>query len=342
MSVDIKPFKENNIVKVPVKLVTDLQFGLSPHGMRLAIALIYNANASEDLFGESCSIKLSRFRSYLGLNNNPNYLKVIEDTFLELGKKPLRISKRDTKKWDYVYWFQRHKVVEDDIIYKLSEDIKPFLVKLKSYTPHLLGTHSQIKGKYSHALYFKFKMWANQFGDKGVRGEKEVSIDELILFLQLEKMKSYRPSNAKKGSFFLKYVLGIKQDAETRKWRPIKTAVKTKNGVKETFKVTLTLEELNKETDLKIIALPVKVGKSYERVKFTIKIKGVELIEDAKQKALHNLKKASGQLSIKPVSSQSYTNQQIMKQLNCKASEVETIATGAGFTYDGHYWWKYN
>ena len=124
-------------------------------------------------------------------------------------------------------------------------------------------------------LYTQFK---NKYKMAG--GVWEVSLDRLREITYTDQSAAYDPAqNKNANSNFLKYVIGIESVGKGAEkiWR------ERRDVNREGMEVPAgTLAEINLHTDLLVEALPLKTGRTYDRVRFTIRLKA-GLYKSAKQ-----------------------------------------------------------
>jgi len=278
----LKPYRGNDQVRFPMKVISDLQIGLTTHGWRIVLAIIHGVKEEDDLF-PAWEVKAEKFVKYIGQSNRSlsNRLKTVEAGLDDINNHPATL--RDGYSFRKIPWFTdyayNHK--EKLVTFELNAKIKPFILGAKQWIPFLLETAvMKFKGKYTHALYLKTRMYESYKAGKN-RGVIELYIEDLITYFQLNNKKAF--SGSSKNTNFLNSVLGITKPKGSEKWIYItESRRKRKDGSK--ISVTLALEEINIHSDVIIDAEPLKNGNSYDRIKFTVRLKkNIEDIENLEQ-----------------------------------------------------------
>lgn len=267
----LRPYKGNDQVRFPMKAISDLQIGLSTHGWRIVLAIMHGVSEEEDLF-PSWEVKLAKFVDYIGQPKRSlsNRIKDVEAGLDDINDHPATI--RDGLSFRKIPWFTDYGYDDKTklVKFEINAKIKPYILGAKQWIPFLLDTAvMKFSGKYTHALYLKIRMYESYKAGKN-RGVAELSIDELIQYFQLDEKSSFLGTS--RNTNFFNIVLGITKPKGADKWQYItESRRKKKDGSK--INVTLALEEINTHSDILVDAEPLKKGKSYDRIRFTVRLK---------------------------------------------------------------------
>lgn len=264
---------------------------LSTTAYRLFFAIIQNIDEKENntIFPEMYFEK-NRLFQYLGLENNKDKY---ERTFLalqEIQRQGLYITEKTKKgniKWKTYAWIVSSEMSSNEsyVRIKVNEDVKPFLVQLKSYSIIQPKYYLKLNSEYQNWFYPLLKSYS-------FKGQLRISIEELKKGLFLEDCKSYNSETNKNATEnFLKRVIGIQiskeakdenKRAKTEKREPKIIAwdyIKDKEK-----KDTGTLYSITQNTDITVRACAIKKGRTYTDVIFLIVEKTNCMTETHKEK----------------------------------------------------------
>lgn len=256
----LKKYNPDRRAYVAHELLDKYRFNLSLHAQKLLFALAQNLDNTADLF-PTWEIDIRGVFQYLNLSedNNDRYA-IVRDAFMEISKNPIEWRISD-KKWGSIPW---HKIMSFDadksnyIRFEFNELAKPFLLELKQFVQLKTSDYIKLPTPYSMWLYPHLK-------DHVKMGWHEMTIERLKEITYNEKTDSYNPNKNKSANKdFIRWVIGIESVKGSKKWE----CLKNKEG-----EAVGTLAEINKHTDLNVIAKVKKDGKRFYSVYFEIKMK---------------------------------------------------------------------
>lgn len=264
----IRKYHPDRAAHISHELIEKHRYKLGIYAQKLLFALAQNLDTTADLFPE-WHINITDLFRYLNLSerNNDRY-DIVRNAIREIGNNPIeyRIS---PKKWGAWWWLSRMQFDAENSNYvtiKFSDDARQFLLQLNQFATLETRYYIDLSSQYAMWLYTQFK---NKY--KMADGVWEVSLDRLRELTYTDQNPSYDPArNKNANSNFLKYVIGIESvgKGSERVWR------ERRDTNREGLEVPAgTLAEINLHTDLHVEAQPLKRGRSYDRIRFTIRLK---------------------------------------------------------------------
>lgn len=320
--VKLKPYNKSRDVFLAKEMFDKCRFEIdSIYAQRLLYGIIQSLDQTTDLFPE-WDIEIKALFKYLNIENNTAKYTIIKDSFKVLQENPLQWHISD-KRWGFIPWF--NKVAYDEIESNkvkviLNNEAKPYLLTFKSYVKFKTEYYMKLGTLYSTWLYPYFKN--NEY-----KGEFTVTIDKLKEWTFTDKEKSYNPEfNRNANNDFLKRVLGIKNNTNTKLWEPIKTKYKLKDSKEYIEKPAGTIHEINTKTDITVHAEPIKNGRSFDKIKFYISTKSPALEERRKRK-----KQIESEINNKPTLFNDTTK---TNEKRFHISEILSMSKDSGMTAD--------
>jgi len=149
---------KNNIVKKSQQLLTS-RYTLKPLEIKIITTLISMIKVGDDKFKEYI-FKVSDFQQ-LREAKNQNIYTLIEELADGLLRKPVTI-RSENGDWLKANWVSsaRYKKGEGHIIFKISDDLKPYLLALKEkFVQYKIENILPLKSSYTIRLYELLKDW---------------------------------------------------------------------------------------------------------------------------------------------------------------------------------------
>lgn len=267
-STKIRKYHPDRAAHISHELIEKHRYKLGIHAQKLLFALAQNLDTTADLFPE-WHINITDLFRYLNLSerNNDRY-DIVREAIREIGNNPIEY-RVNAKKWGAWWWLSRMQFDAENSNYvtiKFSDDARQFLLQLNQFATLETKYYIDLSSQYAMWLYTQLK---NKYRMAG--GVWEVSIDRLKELTYTEQSAAYDSTkNKNANSNFLKYVIGIESVGKGAEkiWRERRDV--NKEGIELPAG---TLAEINNHTDLNVEAVPLKTGRAYDRVRFTIRLK---------------------------------------------------------------------
>lgn len=327
--VNIKTFNSKTPARIGAEIYDKYRYNLSLYGQRLLLGLAKSLDLTYDIFPE-WEIDITSLFKYLAIEDTGKRYDIVRDSFMEIMKNPLQYRVTD-KRWGGYAWLTKvefDKEKSNFVKIQFSDEVKPFLLNLRQYVELRPEHYLKLTSQYSTWVYpllkNEVKLSKNHFKNQVV--ESEISIKRLREYTYTENNKSYDDK-----AEFLKKVIGIRRNQKQKEW--------------EIMKECGALHEINESTDIYVRAEGVKSGRSYDRVKFWIRLKEDAAEErktinkkTAKNSHLTQQTTQSGQQDVK------LTSRIALSVLYNFAREskmtIQEYAMKAGYTINGEFAYK--
>lgn len=235
----------SSIARIENQFIFYAQYQLTAREQKIMLFLFSNINPLEPNF-EVQVVSLKDLKEVILNKRSGSFYDQMMDFAGRISKKQivfdsnLKLEKRRMQ--GFINWFQSIIPVHNDagelcLQFKFSEDLKPHLLELKEYTQiNYLETMS-LKSSYSIRMYQVFRAYR----DKMAKYQKHSKLN-----YQLTALKS---------------LLGIED--KYKAWRDLNRYV-----------IAVIEKEINKETDIKLKATPVREGRKVAAIEFEFWDKG--------------------------------------------------------------------
>ena len=262
----LKPYNANRDVFLSKEIFSNCRFEIDNiYAQRLLYGLIQSLDQTSDIFPE-WEIEISVLFKYLNIESNTAKYTIVKDAFKKLQENPLQWHITE-KRWGFIPWFSKVAYDEKEsskVKVVLNNEAKPYLLTFKSYVKFQTQYYMRLGTLYSTWLYPYLK-------NQEFKGKFTVTIEKLKEWTFTFKEKSYNiENNPNANKDFLRRVLGIKFNKETKEWEPVKNKYKLKDSDEFVEKPSGTIHEINTLTDIIVEAIPQKSGRSYNSIDFYI------------------------------------------------------------------------
>lgn len=311
-SASLISFDANKNVAISSELydISHYRWKMSTMGYRTLFAVAQGMDRSTD--SSELRIRKDAMFDYLGLATTNRKYEMLADALREVRVSGLdfcSVNKRGKRTWEGHSWISDYKLSEEDpfVHIKVNDNVMQFLIRLKQFALIQPKNYLRLSTDYQNWFYpfLKLRLGAPD-------GRWEVSIDDLAEALSLETnfvkkvvvtdsekktilvpqpSKAYARDNKDRVGNILKRVIGITPSAAYKK----EMAEAKKEGRDMRFRAwdyvkgadgqpTGTIYTISKETDIDVVAMAVKEGRSYSKVVFYIREK-TDKMSKARQEA---------------------------------------------------------
>ena len=269
---ELRTVKKRQYTAISNVVFDKMRYKLSTHAQRLIYIIASNVTKDDELF-PVMEIDIRTLIEHLGIDKDNNKYNIVFDVFDEIGSNPLKIKNASGTKWNILPWFSQASFDSDDnkmVKIQFSKHQKKILLDLKeNFSKINLNYFVKLPNDNATYLYPLIKSHYDRNKSHKNIVIFEITIERLKEWTYADELKSYdskKTLTANKD--FLKGVIGIKRE-KSGKWIYTKNKYKTKSrGIVE--KPAGALYEISKHTELKVTARPIKRGRKFHSVEFTV------------------------------------------------------------------------
>lgn len=303
----LKRFKKNNLppnsiirfneeagVRLSEELynIDKVRWGFSTFGFRTLFAIAQSIDKStwyNDVF-----IKQDAMFQYLGISKSGQRYDILAKALSEVRSATFNRRNEKTKKWDVFGFVTNADFTEGGnfVHIIIDEKSKPLLFELKQFVQIQPKIYLSLKDEYQNWLYPMLKLRVGGRADHFCRWE--MSIDDIATALQLDKKTPNKGEKTRLGAYdhrnkdrignILKYVIGIRISEEAKQENRL-AAIEKREPKEIPWDYTTsreglpngTLYTISNETDIRVRACAMKVGRAYGKVIFYIDLKDESL-----------------------------------------------------------------
>ena len=287
-------FNESGGVRLSEELynIDKVRWSFSTFGYRTLFAIAQSIDKGtwyNDVF-----IKQAAMFQYLGISKSGQRYDILAKALSEVRSTTITRRNDVTKKWEVFGFVNNADFHEggDFVHIEINDKAKPLLFELKQFVQIQPKIYLALKDEYQNWLYPMLKLRVGGRTDHFCRWE--MSIEDIATALQLDKKTPNKGEKTRLGAYdkrnkdrvgnILKYVIGIKISEEAKRENRL-ASVEKREAKEIAWDYTTsrdgvpngTLYTISNETDIRVRACAMKVGRAYGKVVFFIDLKDESL-----------------------------------------------------------------